>query len=74
MIRTILAGSALAAALLFSGQPVKADWLCGVDQCVWVNRDVVEPDYAAAWAPPIQPNCFWKRGIFGRWKLICPSH
>ena len=29
MIRTILAGSALAVVLLFAGQPVKADWLCG---------------------------------------------
>ena len=29
MIRTILAVSALAVVLLFAGQPVKADWLCG---------------------------------------------
>ncbi len=73
MIRTILAGLVLAAALLFAGQPVKADWLCGPDQCVWVNRNVVVvPDYATNWAPPVAPTCFWKRGFFGRWKLICP--
>jgi hypothetical protein len=74
MIRTILAGSALATALLFAGQPAKADWLCGPNRCVWVAYDVVEPDFAEAWAPPIYPNCFWKQGIFGRWKLVCPRN
>lgn len=72
MIRTILAGSVLGAALLFTGQPVKAEWLCGTDQCVWVNYDVDEPPYTAAWGPPIMPSCYWKRGVFGRWKMICP--
>jgi hypothetical protein len=72
VIRTILAGSAVAAALLFAA-PVKADWLCGPVQCVWVNYHVVNvPDYAATWTAPVSPNCFWKRGFFGRWKLICP--
>jgi hypothetical protein len=73
VIRTILAGAALAAALLLSGQPVKADWLCGPVQCVWVNYAVAAvPDYATHWTAPVAPNCFWKRGFFGRWKLICP--
>jgi hypothetical protein len=72
MIRTIVASSALAAAFLFSAAPAKADWLCGPDQCVWVEYDVVEPVYALTWAPPIRPSCFWKQGILGRWKMICP--
>jgi hypothetical protein len=72
VIRAILAGSVLAAVLLFVGQPAKADWLCGPDQCVWVTYDVDEPAYAVAWGPPVQPNCYWKQGIFGRWKMICP--
>ncbi|MGH9810038.1 MAG: hypothetical protein ACRD9W_22775 [Terriglobia bacterium] len=73
MIRTILAGSAVAAALLFAAQPVKADWLCGPVQCVWVTYHVVNvPDYAVTWTAPVAPNCYWKRGFFGRWKLICP--
>ena len=72
MIRTILAGSVLAAALLFAGQPAKAEWLCGADRCVWVTYDVAEPAYATAWGPPILPSCYWKQGIFGRWKMIWP--
>ena len=55
------------------GQPAKADWLCGADQCVWVTYNVVSvPAYAVACAPPTNPNCYWKQGIFGRWKYICP--
>ena len=72
MIRAILAGSVLAAALLFTGQPAKAEWLCGPDQCVWVTYDVDEPAFALAWGPPIYPTCYWKQGILGRWKMICP--
>jgi hypothetical protein len=73
VIRTILAGSLLmAAALLFTGQPAKAEWLCSANQCVWVNYDVSEPDYAVAWGPPVRPSCFWKQGFLGRWKMICP--
>jgi hypothetical protein len=53
------------------GAPAKADWLCGPDRCVWVTYDVDEPDFAEAWAPPIYPGCFWKQGVFGRWKLVC---
>jgi len=53
--------------------PAKADWLCGADQCVWVTYNVVSvPAYAVTWAPPTNPNCYWKQGIFGRWKYICP--
>ena len=72
MIKAILAGSLVAAALLVAGAPAKADWLCGPDRCVWVTYDVDEPDFAEAWAPPIFPSCFWKQGMFGRWKLVCP--
>ena len=72
MIRAILAGVIVASAFLFAGQPAKADWLCGADQCVWVTYSVVEPAYAVAWAPPVQPSCCWKQGMFGRWKQICP--
>jgi hypothetical protein len=72
LIRAILAGSVLAAALLFTGQPAKAEWLCGPDQCVWVTYDVDEPVFALAWGPPIYPTCYWKQGILGRWKMICP--
>ena len=24
------------------------------------------------WGPPVRPNSYWKQGIFGRWKMICP--
>jgi len=93
VIRTILAGSVLAAALLFAGQPAKATpvpalasgtgqssllekatWVCGPDECTWVNHhvDVVIPPFAAAWTAPIRRNCFWRRGFLGRWRQICP--
>ncbi len=72
MTRAILAGLVAASGFLFAGQPAKADWLCGADQCVWVTYSVVEPAYAVMWAPPVQPACFWKQGMFGRWKQICP--
>jgi hypothetical protein len=72
VIKTILAGSVLAAALLFTGQPAKAEWLCGPDRCVWVTYDVDEPAFALAWGPPVYPTCYWKQGILGRWKMVCP--
>jgi len=72
MFRTILAGAVLAAALLFAGAQAKADWLCGGDTCRWVGYDVIEPDFADAWPAPPHPTCFWKQGIFGRWKFVCP--
>ena len=73
MIKTILAGLFVAAAVLVVGQPVKADWLCGPDQCVWVTYNVVSvPAYAVTWGPPARPSCYWKQGVFGRWKYICP--
>jgi hypothetical protein len=72
VIKAIFAGSVLAAALLFTGQPAKAEWLCGPDRCVWVTYDVDEPAFALAWGPPIYPSCFWKQGILGRWKMVCP--
>jgi hypothetical protein len=74
MIRTVVMGSALAAVLLLSGQqPAKAEWLCSPNKCVWVNYDVDEPDFAVNWAPPLFPNCFWRQGILGRWKYVCPG-
>ena len=55
-----------------AGQKAKAEWLCGENRCVWVAYDVDEPAYALAWGPPVRPSCFWKQGVFGRWKLVCP--
>lgn len=73
MIKATLSVAAIAATLLFMGQPAKADWLCGPDQCVWVTYNVVSvPAYAVTWGPPARPSCYWKQGVFGRWKYICP--
>ena len=72
MIRVMFAGLVLVTALLVAHQPAKAEWLCGADLCVWVTYDVDEPAYALTWGPPVRPSCFWKQGIFGRWKMICP--
>lgn len=72
VIKAIFAGSVFAAVVLLVSQPAKAEWLCTEDQCVWVNYDVDEPAFAAAWGPPVRPNCFWKQGFFGRWKMVCP--
>lgn len=77
MIKTILASSVLAAGLLLAGssQPVQAAWVCGPVQCVWVVNPaptVVLPPYAAGWAAPLYPGCVWRRGFFGRWRMICP--
>ena len=72
MIRVMFAGLVLFAALLVANQLAKAEWLCGADLCVWVTYDVDEPAYALTWGPPVRPSCFWKQGIFGRWKMICP--
>jgi hypothetical protein len=44
----------------FTSQPVKAEWLCGPDQCVWVTYDVDEPAFALAWGPPIIPPVIGK--------------
>ena len=77
MIRTLLASSLLAAGLLLAGsyQSANAVWVCGPVQCVWdptPDAGYVVPGYAAAWAAPLYPGCYWKRGFFGRWKMICP--
>jgi len=37
-----------------------------------VCEKVSGPAYAVAWGPPVRPSCYWKQGIFGRWKMICP--
>jgi hypothetical protein len=70
--KIILTGLLVVTAFLFTGQSAKAEWLCSANQCVWVNYDVDEPAYALAWGPPVRPACYWKQGIFGRWKMICP--
>jgi len=57
VIKTICAVSILTADLLFASQPVKAAWLCGPEQCVWVHHHVaVVPAFAATWAPPSIPG------------------
>jgi len=65
VIKTILASSVLATGILFAGQPAKATWVCGPDECVWVQQHVVVavPAFATGWAAPIRPNCFWRRGL-----------
>jgi hypothetical protein len=73
VIRVIFASLLVAFALVLANQPAKAEWLCGVERCVWVSYDVDEPAYALAWGPPVYPSCFWRRGVFGRWKMICPG-
>ena len=53
----------------------KVVWVCGPATCVWdptPDAGYVMPGYAAAWGAPVYPGCFWKRGFFGRWKMICP--
>jgi hypothetical protein len=73
VIKTILMGSLLTVALVFAGQPAKAAWLCGPEQCVWVHHPVAAvPAFAATWGPPINARCFWRRGVFGRWRFVCP--
>ena len=77
MIKTILASSLLAAGLLLagSGQPANAVWVCGPAQCVWdptPDAGYVVPGYATAWTAPVYPGCFWKRGLLGRWRMVCP--
>jgi hypothetical protein len=71
--KLVLTVLVVAAALLFAGQSAKADWLCGTNQCVWVNKDIDEPAFTASWGPPVMPGCFWKQGFFGRWKMVCPN-
>jgi len=44
----MLAGVVLAIALSFAQSPAKAEWLCGVNKCVWVTYDVDEPDFDLA--------------------------
>jgi hypothetical protein len=67
--------SAPALAQSKASQVHKVVWVCGPVQCVWdptPDAGYVVPGYAAGWAAPVYPGCFWKRGIFGRWKMICP--
>jgi len=70
--KIFLTGLVVVIAFLFSGQSAKAEWLCSEHRCVWVAYDVDEPAYALTWGPPVRPSCYWKQGVFGRWKMICP--
>lgn len=77
MFKTIVASSVLAAGLLVAGanQPAHAVWVCGPVRCVWdptPSVGYVVPSYAAGWAAPLYPGCVWKRGLLGRWRMICP--
>ena len=62
MIRVIFASLLLAFALVLANQPAKAEWLCGVDRCVWVSYDVDEPAYALAWGPAGLPELLLAAG------------
>jgi hypothetical protein len=70
--KIVLAALAVATALLFTGQSAKAEWLCSPNRCVWVTYDVDEPAFAVAWGPPVRPSCYWRQGLLGRWKMVCP--
>jgi hypothetical protein len=78
MVRTVLLRTSLAAAVVASSfavlsAPARADWLCAGDTCRWVGYDVIEPAFADAWPAPPRASCFWRQGIFGRWKFVCPN-
>ncbi len=49
-----------------------ATWRCGPRRCLWV-RDYVGtvPNFALGWGPPHLPNCYWKRGLLGKWRYKC---
>ena len=58
-----------------ASQVEKVVWVCGPAQCVWdptPDAGYVAPSYAATWAAPLYPGCYWKRGFLGRWRMICP--
>ncbi|ODS01798.1 hypothetical protein AUC69_06090 [Methyloceanibacter superfactus] len=49
-----------------------AAWRCGPRRCWWVrNYWGPVPDYALGWGPPLRPDCYWKRGLLGKWKHKC---
>jgi hypothetical protein len=73
MARMVVLGLVFVVALLCASEQTNADWLCGPVRCVWVHHHVASvPAFATGWPAPIHPNCFWKHGILGRWKSICP--
>jgi hypothetical protein len=55
-----------------AGNLRNAAWACGPRRCAWVPgyRGPI-PGFASAWGPPIDPRCYWKRGLLGRWKFKC---
>ena len=50
-------------------------WVCGPYRCAWIpnyrGKVVVYP-HMRVWVRPPSPHCYYERGFFGRWKLICP--
>ena len=53
----------------------KVVWVCGPVQCVWdptPHAGYLAPSYAATWQAPLYPGCYWKRGLLGRWRMVCP--
>jgi len=69
----------LALAAFFLGANTHASlaepaWKCGKKRCFWVEgyKGPV-PDFAAAWAPPSRPGCYYVlRGSKG-WSETCPA-
>jgi hypothetical protein len=56
-------------------QVEKVVWVCGPVQCVWdptPDAGYVVPSYATTWQAPLYPGCYWKRGLLGRWRMVCP--
>jgi hypothetical protein len=50
-------------------------WVCGPYRCAWIpnyrGKVVVYP-HMRGWVRPRSPHCYYARGIFGGWTLICP--
>ncbi len=50
-------------------------WLCGPYRCAWIpnyrGKVVIYP-HMRVWVRPPSPHCYYQRGFFGRWKLVCP--
>ena len=53
----------------------EAAWKCHKRHCFWdLNYTGPVPDYAANWAPPDAPTCYYvQRRISKRWAKVCPE-
>ena len=51
-----------------------AAWKCGKKHCFWVEGYTGPvPDFAAGWAPPQAPGCYYARNPFVKsWSQVCP--